>query len=92
MGLVVVFRNRLAVGVGDGDVVEELGATEDEASRARRRCLPRRVLGVVGEDAEDEVVVGFGCGGGAGVAACAFAALWDRWLAFLGDRRGWFRE
>lgn len=48
----VVFLEIFAVGVGDGDVVKEAGATEDEALFPGC-CLAQDLECVVGEDAHD---------------------------------------
>ena len=58
-GFVVGFEV-FAVGVGDGDIVEEFGAAEDEVL-APARGFAEDGFRVVGEDAEDHVVVGL-CG------------------------------
>ena len=56
--------------MGDGDVVEELGAAEDEFFFPG--CgLAEELLRVVGEDSHNEFVKGFGHAGGTGVLACA---------------------
>ena len=73
MGLVVLLKV-LRVGVGDGDVVEELGASQDEFL-APGRGFAKEFEGVVGEDAHNEIVEGFRCGLGAGVAAFALAGF-----------------
>ena len=52
-----------AVGVGDCDIVEELCAAEDEAFFPVGR-LAEEFFGIVGENAHDEFVVGFGGRGG----------------------------
>ena len=64
----------VAVGVGDGDVVVEAGAAEDEAFAPGGR-FAEEFEGVVGEDGEDEVVEGFGRAGGAGVFAATVAGV-----------------
>ena len=71
MGFVVlleVFR----VGMCDGDVVEELGASQDK-SFAPGGGFAKEFQGVVGEDTHDQVVECFGCGFGTGVAALTLA-------------------
>jgi hypothetical protein len=47
-----------AVGVGDGDIVEEFGAAENEFF-ASCYCLSKDSQSVVGEDAEDKLVKAF---------------------------------
>ena len=71
-GLVVVGEVG-GVGVGDGDVVEEFGAAEDEAFPPGGG-FAQEFLGGVGEDAEDQFVVVFFCDalGGIGGAAGVF--------------------
>ena len=56
--------------MGDGDVVEEACATEDKFLFPGGG-FAEELLGVVGQDAEDHVVEGFGRGWGAGMLAAA---------------------
>ena len=71
-GGLVIGGEVVRIGVGNGDVVEEFGAAEDEAF-APCRGFAQEFFGGVGEDAEDQFVVVFFCdalgrvGGAAGV-------------------------
>lgn len=82
----VVLLEVVAVGVGDGDVVEEFGAAEHEAFFPGGG-FAEELFGVVGEDAEDEFVVGFGGGGGVFVLHAEAGAAAARFV-FGVERRG----
>jgi len=66
----VVFGKVVRVGVSDGDVVEETGTAEDKFFFPCSR-FAQELFRVVGEDGHDELVKGFGYGGGSGVLARA---------------------
>ena len=70
--------------MGDGNVVEEFGAAEDEAF-APGGGFAKELERVVGEDAHYQVVVFFGCAFRAGVAAFALAGVG---FAFFGVEGG----
>ena len=77
LGIEVGFVVRIEVvrvRVCDCDIVVKFGAAENKLLPPSR-CAAEEIFGVVSEDAEDEVVVGFGGGGRAGVAASAFATF-----------------
>ena len=60
----------VAVRVGNGDIVEEACAAEDEFLFPGGR-FAEELLGIVGQDAEDHIVEGFGGGRGAGMFTAA---------------------
>ncbi len=84
----VVAGEVLAVAVGDGDVVVEVGAAQDEAL-APGGCFAEEFLGVIGQDAEDHFVVGGSRAGGACVPAFALAGIS---LAGFGVEGGGFKD
>lgn len=60
--------------MGDGDVVEELGTTQDKPLFPRRR-LPQQLLRVVSENGHNQLIECFGFRGWTGVLAGAVALL-----------------